>query len=326
MIGELGHHESMEQLRIVTLMASATELVCALGLRDSLVGRSHECDFPESVAGLPVCTRPRFDTAGNSAEIDRQVKSLRQQSLLQDALGLYEVFPEKLRELQPTHIVTQTQCEVCAVSLKDLEHALAQQAGCQPHIVSLHPNSLADFWGDLCRLASELGITDFGIHLIAELQERMNLIEARARACETRPTVVNIEWADPLMAAGNWMPELIAAAGGRDLLGAPGAHSPWIKFEEIAAADPEVIIVSPCGFGIARARQDLPILGATPGWSRLRAVKNDNVYIVDGNQYFHRPGPRLVESLEILAEILHPEAFQFGHEEKGWSRARAPKF
>jgi iron complex transport system substrate-binding protein len=315
----------MDEPRIITLMASATELVCALGLRDSLVGRSHECDFPESVAALPVCTSPRFDTAGSSAEIDRQVKSRRQQSLLQDALGLYEVFPEKLRDLRPTHIVTQTQCEVCAVSLKDLEHALAQEAGCEPHIVSLHPNSMADFWGDLCRLASELGITDFGIHLIAELQERMNLIEAKARACEARPTVVNIEWVDPLMAAGNWMPELIGMAGGRDLLGASGAHSPWIKFEDIAAADPEVIIISPCGYDIARASKDLPILENTPGWARLRAVMSNRVYLVDGNQYFHRPGPRLVESLEILAEILHPEAFQLGHEEKGWTEAPAPK-
>ncbi|HUG81415.1 MAG TPA: cobalamin-binding protein [Bryobacterales bacterium] len=310
-------------LRIITLIASATEIVCALGLREFLVGRSHECDYPESINDLPVCTQPRFEVTGSSREIDERVKSLAREAVVSDALGVYEVFPEKLRELQPTHIVTQAQCEVCAVSLRDVEIAVQKTAGCEATIISLQPNNMADFWASLCTAASHLGVTSAGVQLVAELQSRMESIESETRPLplKARPSVACIEWVDPLMAAGNWTPELIHAAGGDSLFGEAGKHSPWMTFGELRQKDPAVIVVAPCGFDLARTRQDLPLLQAQPGWDELRAVRDGRVYLADGNQYFNRPGPRLVESLEILAEMLHPGKFRFGHEGVAWERA-----
>jgi iron complex transport system substrate-binding protein len=310
-------------LRIITLIASATEIVCALGLEEFLVGRSHECDFPKSIAELPVCTRPRFEVAGTSREIDERVKALQKKSLVEDALGVYEVFPEKLRELQPTHIVTQAQCDVCAVSLRDVEQAVKQVADCDAAIISLQPNNLADFWADLCRAASLLGVTRTGVQLVADLQSRMDGIEFETRPLPlaARPTVACIEWVDPLMAAGNWTPELVKMAGGENLFGEAGKHSPWMTFEELREKDPAVIVIAPCGFDLTRTREDVPLLQAQTGWAELRAVREGRVYLADGNQYFNRPGPRLVESLEILAEMLHPKRFQFGHEGTDWERA-----
>ena len=309
-------------MQIISLIASSTETICALELEEFLVGRSHECDYPPTVRQLPVCTQPRFDVSGSSREIDERVKSLQRESLVTDALGVYEVFPERLRELQPTHIVTQAQCEVCAVSLRDVERAVAEVTECHATIISLQPNSMADFWADICRLASALGRTEDGVRLVANLQARVQEIEMRARSLREKPRVACIEWADPLMAAGNWMPELVQMAGGENLFGEAGKHSPWMKFEELEQADPDVLFVSPCGYDMARTRQDVPLLEAQSGWSELRAVRDGNVYIADGNQYFNRPGPRLVESLEILAEILHPGTFQLGHEGTGWEKLR----
>jgi iron complex transport system substrate-binding protein len=311
-------------VRIISLIASATEIICALGFEQSLVGRSHECDFPPSIANLPVCTKPRFDISGTSREIDQRVKALRHESLVDDTLSVYEVYAEKLRNLKPTHIVTQTQCEVCAVSLKDVERAVSDLIASDVAIIALEPNALADIWQDMCRVASGLAATDAGVRLVAALQHRIEKIESRARPLKTRPSLAGIEWADPLMAFGNWTPELVQTAGGRNLFGIAGRHSPWMSFEALAAEDPEVILLAPCGFTIERALEDLPVLQANPGWSRLQAVRNNRVYVADGNRYFNRPGPRLVETLEILAEILHPEVFQFGHEGKGWVRA-APR-
>ncbi len=309
-------------MRIISLIASATEIICALGLEDSLVGRSHECDYPPSVTSLPVCTKPRFDPAGSSREIDDRVKSVLRASSAEDALSVYEVFSEKLRELAPTHIVTQSQCEVCAVSLRDVERALEELTESEAEIISLQPNTLADFWQDIVRVASGLGVTDRGVRLVADLQQRIQEIEAEARPLKSRPTVACVEWVDPLMAVGNWMPELVQMAGGENLFGVSGTHSPEMTFEQLVAADPDIIFISPCGFDIPRTREDLPVLASYPGWPMLKAVQQNWVYVADGNQYFNRPGPRLVESLEILAEIVHPEVFRFGHEGKGWERVR----
>ncbi len=311
-------------MRIISLIASATEIICALGLEDSLVGRSHECDYPPSVTSLPVCTKPRFDPAGSSREIDDRVKSVLRASSAEDALSVYEVFSEKLRELAPTHIVTQSQCEVCAVSLRDVERALEELTESEAEIISLQPNTLADFWQDIVRVASGLGVTDSGVRLVADLQQRMQEIEAEARPLKSRPTVACVEWVDPLMAVGNWMPELVQMAGGENLFGVSGTHSPEMTFEQLVAEDPDIIFISPCGFDIPRTREDLPVLASYPGWPTLKAVQQNRVYVADGNQYFNRPGPRLVESLEILAEIVHPEVFQFGHEGKGWERVGDP--
>jgi ABC-type Fe3+-hydroxamate transport system, periplasmic component len=301
--------------RIVSLLASSTEIVCALGLQDQLVGRSHECDYPEVVTRLPVCTAPKIKTAGSSAEIDQRVKAM-----VQEGLSVYRVDVERLKQLRPDVIITQDQCEVCAVSLKDVEQAVCDWLMDQTRIVSLRPNALADVWEDIRRVADALGVPERGAKQVARLQERMMALARKASALAERPTVACIEWIDPLMAAGNWVPELVEMAGGQNLFGLAGRHSPWMTWEQLRDSDPEVIIVLPCGFDIARTRAEMPILTHKPEWPELQAVRHGRVILTDGNQYFNRPGPRLAESLEILVEVLHPEVFHFGHEGLSWQR------
>jgi len=299
--------------RIVSLLPSTTEIACALGFRESLVGRSHECDFPPDVTGLPACTEARIDAAAPSREIDAQVRRH-----VRDALSIYRVDAERLRELEPDVVLTQDQCEVCAASLGDVEAALAEWTGRTPRVVSLRPATLADVWGDVERVATALDAESRGKTLVAELTGRVDAIGERAEALEPRPRVACLEWIDPPMGAGNWMPELVALAGGRPLFGRAGEHSPWLDWEELRRADPDVLAVLPCGFSLERVARELGPLRAQPGWRDLRAVREGRVYLLEGNQYFNRPGPRLVESLEILAEILHPETFRFGHAGTAW--------
>lgn len=285
----------------MSLIASATETVHALGAGPWQVGRSHECDYPASVTALPVCTRPRIDIAGDSREIDTRVKAQ-----LRDAISVYEVFPDVLERLRPTHILTQTQCEVCAVSLKDVEAALGLNPALSPAVVPLHPNTLSDVWEDIRRVAAALGVPERGEGLVTSLEVRMDAVSRAARDRRSRPRVACLEWLEPLMAAGNWVPELVERAGGINVLGAAGRHSPWMEWEELVAADPDVIVLMPCGWDEERTRSELHWLSDRPAWPRLRAVKAGRVHAVDGNQYFNRPGPRLVESLEILARLFHP--------------------
>jgi iron complex transport system substrate-binding protein len=301
--------------RVVSLISSATEIVCALGCEEWLVGRSHECDFPPSVRRLPVCTEPKFNIEGNSRQIDRDVKAL-----LRDSLSVYRVDSDRLAELEPDVIVTQAQCEVCAVSLRDVERAVCSWLRACPKLVSLVPNALADVWVDIENVAEALNVREAGARLIERLHSRIAAVAARASSLPQRPRIACIEWIDPLMAAGNWVPELVELAGGVNLFGEAGKHSPWMTFEQLLAADPDVIVVLPCGFDIARSRSELPPLTDRPEWHGLRAVREGRVFLADGNQFFNRPGPRLVESLEILAELLHPEVFHFGHQGPGWQR------
>jgi iron complex transport system substrate-binding protein len=305
----------MNEPRIVSLIASSTEIVCALGLMDQLVGRSHECDYPPAVKRLPQLTAPKFNITGGSDEIDRRVKTF-----AEEALSVYRVDAAELERLRPTHIITQTQCEVCAVSLKDVEAAVCEMVSSRPRIVSLEPNALADVWGDIRRVADALDISERGDALVSSLQQRMEMIGSRARGIARRPTVACIEWIEPLMAAGNWMPELVEMAGGVNLFGETGRHSPWMTWQEVVAKDPDVLFVSPCGFDVPRTRDEMRWLTQKAEWSQLLAVRSGRVYLADGNQYFHRPGPRLAESLEILAEMLHPYEFDFGHQGTGWVR------
>jgi iron complex transport system substrate-binding protein len=279
------------------------------------VGRSHECDFPPEVAALPACTKPTIDIHADSREIDRAVKDR-----VRNALSVYEVFDEVLERLQPTHIITQTQCEVCAVSLRDVERSVASRLASRPKIISLTPNSLADVWDDIRRVADALKIVEHGESVVASLQARMCAVSDKARRAGVRPRVACIEWQEPLMAAGNWMPELIEMAGGANLLGEPGKHSGYLQWTELVTADPDVIVISPCGFDLARTEQEMYWLTQRPEWARLRAVQTGRVYLADGNQYFNRPGPRLVETLQILAEILHPETFEPQFEHTGWRK------
>lgn len=301
--------------RIVTLLPSATEIVCALGFEDQLVGRSHECDFPCSVVRLPELTEAKFDPEGTSAEIDQRVKKI-----VGDALSVYRVDAARLRELRPDVIVTQSQCEVCAVSEREVEAAVAQWLGVRPKIVSLAPYGLDDIFTDLQRVADALDARARGLELVERIRARLATIADKACSASERPRVAMIEWIDPLMAAGNWMPTLVEMAGGLNLFGVAGRHSPWMKFDELAAEDPDVILISPCGFSMDRAAQDLPALTKRADWGGLKAVRTRHVFMADGNQYFNRPGPRIAESLEILAEIAHPHLFHFGHEGSGWRR------
>ncbi|HEV8482494.1 MAG TPA: cobalamin-binding protein [Blastocatellia bacterium] len=310
----------MTQHRIVSLIASATEIVCALGFEKDLVGRSHECDYPPSVKLLPVCTSPKFNVEGTSYEIDQRVKSI-----LQDALSVYRVDATLLDALQPTHIITQSQCEVCAVSLKDVEQAVCELTGSNPAIVSLEPNALLDVWADIKRVGKALDASDRAEELVSRLEGGMSEIARTAGSIGIHPTVACIEWIDPLMAGGNWMPELIEMAGGINLFGEAGKHSPWMTWEELESSDPDVIIVTPCGFDIDRSMEEMHLLASKPGWLNLKAVRAGRVIVADGNQYFNRPGPRLFESLEILAEVFHPDTFDSRHEDRGWVRYSATK-
>ncbi len=305
----------MNPRRIVSLLPSATEIVCALGLENRLVGRSHVCDFPSAIQHLPVCTAPQIDASAASRELNRAVKDR-----LRNALSLYEIDVEKLQQLQPDLILTQTQCDVCAVSLAEVEQAVGPWLGVRPQIISLSPQSLADVWEDFRRVAEALGVAEQGKALVKGLKFRAVDVIEKTCMVKRRPSVACIEWIEPLMAAGNWVPELVDLAGGRNLFGQPGKHSPWLEWAALVTENPEVIVVMPCGFDLKRTRQEMAALTSQPGWGKLRAVKRQQVFLADGSQFFNRPGPRLVESLEILAELLHPESLSAKHVGSGWEK------
>ena len=298
--------------RIVSLIASATEIVCALGLREQLVARSHECDFPADVLSLPALTEAKFKVEGSSAEIDARVREI-----VRDGLSVYRVDGEALKAHDPDVIVTQDHCEVCAVSLSDVEAATCTWTGKKVDIVSLRPNSTADVYADIARVARALRVPGAGERLVAEMRTRLEAVRSRV-AGRARPRVAFIEWVEPLMAGGNWMPELIEAAGGRNLFGEAGKHSDWMRWEDLVAADPEVIVVAPCGYGLARCLEELPLLEAKPGWADIAAVRTGRVHFADGNAYFNRPGPRLADSAEMLVEMIHPEVAKPVHKGTAW--------
>jgi len=299
--------------RIISLLPSATEIVAALGFGEHLVGRSHECDFPPGVEKLAVCSSTKVPVDGTSSEIDQRVKKI-----VAEGLSVYRVDADRLLHLQPDLILTQTQCAVCAVTPRDLEQALCSWTGAQPRILSLEPNNLDDVWNDFCRVGGALAVPGRADELIDSLKSRLAVISEMARAAKLRPTVAAIEWLKPLMAGGNWMPELIEFAGGRSLFAKAGEHSNWLDWATLIEADPAVILLVPCGFKIAQTIRDLNLLTENPAWENLRAVRQRCVFLIDGHHFFNRPGPRLVESAEIVAEILHPEIFAFGHRGQGW--------
>ena len=303
----------MNNKRIISLLPSATEIVCALGLEQNLVGRSHECDFPESVKNLPVCSEANFADNLSSLEIDIKVKEI-----LSEALSIYIVKRELIKELMPDVVITQAQCEVCAVSLKDVEEALDNYLDKESHIISLQPNKFNDIFEDIKTVAKALDVESAGDVLIEDLQERVDIIRHKLKYVEGKPTVACIEWLEPLMVSGNWIPEIVSIAGGGSILAEAGKHSPFVQWDDIRLADPDIMVVMPCGFSIERTMKEMNILLELPGFAELSAVKNNRLYITDGNQYFNRPGPRIVDSVEIMAEIIHPKLFDFGYEGNGW--------
>ncbi|MBW4637456.1 MAG: cobalamin-binding protein [Gloeocapsa sp. UFS-A4-WI-NPMV-4B04] len=304
---------SNPNLRIVSLIPSGTEILAALGLTDAIVGRSHECDYPPEIKDRPVCTQARLNSEAASAQINNEVKDL-----LQSALSIYQIKTDVLEKLQPTHIVTQDQCDVCAVSLEDVEKAVATLTHSQPQIISLQPNVLADVWADIDSVAGKVGVDS--LRLVEDLEARVKICEQKTHGLSAmeRPSVACIEWIDPIMAAANWIPELVTLAGGQALFSVTGQPAPQLTWETLVATNPDVIIFMPCGFDLNRTRSEAALLTQRPEWNKLHAVQAGRVYITDGNSYFNRPGPRLVDSQEILAEILHPEIFEYGYKGTGW--------
>jgi len=303
----------MSSKKIVSLLPAATEIVCALGLEDNLIGRSHECDYPESVRSLPACTNAIINSDLSSNAIDAQVKAL-----ITNALSLYTVDREKIKELAPDVVITQAQCNVCAVSLTEVEQALSDLVAQSTRLISLQPQKLDDILNDIRQVGVALGVEDRASSLIEELEERLDIIRHKLKFITDKPTVACIEWLEPIMISGNWIPEMVSLAGGTPILAQKGSHSPYVTWDQITEADPEIIILMPCGFGIDRTLKEVDSILQLPGFASLKAVRNNRLYIADGNQYFNRPGPRIVDSVEILAEIINPKQFIFGYEGEGW--------
>ncbi|MBC7978365.1 MAG: ABC transporter substrate-binding protein [Myxococcales bacterium] len=293
----------MPNRRVVSLLPSATEMVCILGAEHDLVGISHECDFPEGIRDRRILTRSRIDVHGSSRSIDSAVRAV-----ISDALSIYAVDDVQLAELAPDVIVTQDLCEVCAVSLDDVRAAVARLAHRDDIvIVSLSPTRLDDVLGDIERVAAALGRSARGATVRAELEHRIRAIAARAERATIRPRVVSLEWIDPLMIGGTWMPELIELAGGIAVGASAGAPAPTITSAELAALAPDVIVIKPCGFSLDRALAERAIFERTV--VEMTRTTGARVYVTDGNAFFNRPGPRLVESLEIMAACVHPALF-----------------
>ncbi len=288
-------------MRIASLLASGTELVCALGQGAQLVARSHECDDPPWVASLPALSRPTFDVSGSSGEIDLLVNQK-----LRAGEPLYAIDRERLRDLAPDIVITQVHCDVCAVSPAQLDAAHGWPALHGFKTVSMRGGSLEGILDDFTAVASEIGCVEAGEHLAANIRIELGRWHDLL-AGKRRPSVVCLEWTDPIFPMGNWGPELVEHAGGSCVLGNANAHSAATPWQAVLNADPEVLVVAPCGFGIERAIEEMPGLAARPEWNALQAVRRGQVYVADGNRYFNRSGPTVFESIGVLAEILHPE-------------------
>jgi len=299
--------------KIVSLLPSCTEIICKLGFREHLVGISHECDYPNSISGLPVLTKARLSPEGTSIEINQSVTAL-----LQSGLSVYDVDASLLKSLSPDIIVTQAQCEACAVSLDQVQDIVSNWTLNQTEIISLEPNTLNEVWLDFDIIAKTLDSSESYSILKSEINERFKLLKDKLHGTEQKPTVLCIEWIEPIMVAANWVPELVGFAGGRNVMSVSGTDSKFCSWDEIKKTNPDIIIMMPCGFGIKRTLEDLHFLQNIKGWEELKAVKENKVFVVDGNNYFNRPGPRLVDSAEILAEIIHPEIFERKYLEDAW--------
>ena len=289
-------------MRIASLLASGTELVCALGAGDQLVARSHECDHPSWVARLPCVSRPTFDVTGSSLEIDTLVRAR-----LAAKQSLYAVDEAALAALRPDVIITQTHCEVCAVTPGNVTGEL-----CRKQVAALHDGTLDGILTGFLEVARTIEREPQARELIAAITARLADL-GRTLAGVSRPRVACLEWIEPIFHMGNWGPELVARAGGESVLGTPGEHSAAIAWNDVRAADPDVLVVAPCGFTIERTLREMPLLAAQPGWRELRAVREGRVFVADGNLYFNRSSPSVFESIDVLAEMLHPDRVAPAH-------------
>lgn len=284
-------------MRVVSLLASGTEIVCALGAGDMLVGRSHECDNPDWVRSLPSCSSPAFDVSGSSREIDAEVRRR-----MHAGEPLYIIHTDLITALRPDVVIAQTHCEVCAVTPNDVQR---DGACLDPRqMVALSAFSLDDISGSILAVADRLGLSERGRAVVAAERARFDAVRA-ATAHRPRPNVALLEWTDPLFVMGNWMPEVVMAAGGTPLLAHPGDYSSATTFDCVRDADPDVVIVAPCGFPLERALAERHVLESYPGWRDLRAVRDGSVVIADGNRFFNRSGMTVSRTAEMVAEMLH---------------------
>jgi iron complex transport system substrate-binding protein len=303
-------------MRVVSLLPAATEIVAALGLTYRLVGVSHECEYPPEAAGKPRVTHSRLHQSGlSSADLDREVAAT-----LAAGESLYSLDEPLLRALQPDVILTQQLCDVCAVGFGSVA-GFAATLATRPHLVNLEPQTLEDIFSGILAVAIALDEPERGFQLIANLTERVEAVRTSVATAHSRPRTFLLEWLDPPFCAGHWNPELVGLAGGEELIGRAGAPSRRVSWDEVREARPEVLPIVCCGYSVERTRQDLEIARHYPGWDELPAVRNRRVYLADGNAYFTVPGPRIVDSLEILARMLHPELFPGEREAgEGWTR------
>ena len=291
-------------MRIVSLLPSTTEIVAALGKKDQLVGRSHECNYPDGINNLPTCTEPKFNPDGSSYEIDQRVKAL-----LQEGLSVYRVNEQKLKTLNPDIILTQDHCEVCAASLDDVKDAVHDALGDHVKVVSVSPTDLSSWVQSIRTIAEAIDAQAAAQELTERMKSELQAIQQKTIEL-TPPKVLSIEWMDPLMTAGNWIPELVQVAGGIPVDAEAGDHSLEISWDTVQRLNPDIITIIPCGYSVKQTLSEISTLTSRNGWSNLRAVQNKQVYIADGDHYFNRPGPRLVDSARILAEIIHPSLFR----------------
>lgn len=299
---------------IVSLIASATEITCALGLRDRMVGRSHECDYPADVETLPVLSAPKVDPTQKSGDIDKAVRDI-----VRDGLSVYRVRVDELERLSPGLILTQDHCEVCAVSLSDLEDALCRLTLEETSVCSLHPNNLQDVTRDFQHVADAAGVPTRGEQLVRHFESGLAGIAERTADVDARPTVALVEWLDPPMVAGGWMPELARIAGGEPVIVESPETFKTVTWGDIARADPDVVIVLPCGYQLEQSLTELDEDAASAGLRTVPAVRRGQCFVADGNAFFNRPGPRLLDSAAILAALLHPT--RFAHERARYADA-----
>jgi iron complex transport system substrate-binding protein len=288
-------------MHIVSLLPSATEIVCALGLEDQLVGVTHECDYPPFVRELPKVTRTLIPHDATSAQIDAMVRER-----MRTQRALYTLDMPALERLRPELIVTQALCDVCAVAEEEVRAAACQLPG-QPRILNLEPMTLTDVLESIRQVGAMTGTVERAEQVTEDLHARVAAVTTRTAHLRCRPRVTVLEWIDPPFSCGHWSPELVRLAGGVEGLGVEGKPSRTLRWNEIVAWQPDVLLIACCGFSVERTLLDLPLLRSYPGWEDLPCTRTDRVYVVDGSAYFSRPGPRLVDSLEILAHALHPE-------------------
>ncbi len=303
----------MDNKKIVSLLPAATEIICALGLQDSLVGRSHECDYPESVNILPICSDAQFTPSSDSKTINQQ-----EQKILKTELSVYTINKNLIKSLAPNYIITQNHFKNSAISLSDVETQMQHWAGNHTQLIALSPNTLADVLSDIKNIATFLDAKNAGEFLVENLQDRLDLIQHKLKFFPDKPTVACIEWLSPMRVAGNWVPEMVEIAGGQPILVEIGKQSAYIEWQSLLDQNPDIIVIMPNGFTIARTLQEIALLLTLPQWGSINAVKNNRVYIADGKAYFNRCGPRLIDSVEILAEIINTKYLNFGFEGQGW--------